>query len=175
MVHASDLHHLSITGRYAYALACVKQLCAAWDIDDPYIHYEIEAHWQATEIPLACHWFDKHPFPHKIEEFAAMLGPGRMSSDQMQAIYHALGETRMVICQSCYAAAGDTYSMESVLNVVGILARWGVSLPALDRFSHATWSGDFGSFGWGERFPPASFAVRGVAAEPDSVLSTGLF
>jgi hypothetical protein len=55
MVHARDLHHLSIRGRYAFGLACVEALCAAWAVDDPFVSDEIDAHWQAAEIRLACH------------------------------------------------------------------------------------------------------------------------
>jgi hypothetical protein len=158
MVHASDLRHLSITGRYAYALACIENLCAAWDIDEPFVLEEVNEHWQATEIPLACHWFDEHRFPHEIEDFANKLESAQLSSDQVQSLYHAFEEMRMVICRSCYAAAGDEYSMESVLNVAGILVRWSIGLPDLVRFKHATWSGDFRDTGWGERLPRASFA-----------------
>src|SRR5205807_10381016 len=106
---------LSIIGRYAYALACIERLCAEWAIDDPFIREEIDSHWQASEMPLACHWFDKHPFPRKIEAFVAKLQPDRMSTDQVQALYDAYDDMRMVICRSCYAAWGDAYSMESVL------------------------------------------------------------
>src|SRR4051794_18310628 len=121
MVHASDLQHLSITGRYAFALACVERLCAEWAVDDRFVLTEIDAHWQATEIPLACHWFDQHPFPRHAKDFAGKVGSTHLSEDQIQSLYHALDEARMVVCRSCYAAASDNDSMQSVLNVVGVL------------------------------------------------------
>jgi hypothetical protein len=141
MVHASDLRPLSITGRYAYALACIEQLCDAWDITDPFVWAEIDAHWQATEIKVACHWFDKHPVPRSPEEFRSRLRGETLSEDQVQALHHAFHEARMVCCGSCYAAPNEVQSMQSVLNVVGVLVRWGLKLPSLGRFHHATWSG----------------------------------
>jgi hypothetical protein len=161
MVQAGDLRHLSITGRYAFGLACVEALCEAWAVDDPFVRGEIDAQWGAAEIRLACHWFDAHPFPRDGEAFAARLRPGRLSADRAAALFAAFRETRMVICGSCYAAADDAGSMGSILAVAGVLARWGVGLPDLARFSHAIWSGEFGSHGYGERFPRESYRTRG--------------
>jgi hypothetical protein len=158
MVHASDLCHLSITGRYAFALACLEQLCAAWRVDDPFVLGEIDAHWQATEIPKVCRWFDTYPFPGRLEKFTAQLRPGGLSADQVQSLYHAFREARMVSCVSCYAANNDAGSMQALLNVVGVLLRWGIALPPLEHFRHATWSGDFQETGWGARLPRSSFA-----------------
>lgn len=161
MVHAGDLQHLSIRGRYAFGLACVEALCEAWAVDDPFVLDEIDAHWQAGEIRLACHWFEVHSFPRYAEDFVARLRPGRLSADRAQSLFHALDETRMVICGSCYAAASDSDSMKSVLNVAGVLARWGVEPPAMSRFSRATWSGEFRSHGYGELFPRESYHPGG--------------
>jgi hypothetical protein len=158
MVHAIDLRPLSLRGRYAFALACIEHLCAAWAVDDPLVTAEVEAHWGALDARMACHWFDQHPFARSPEVFAAAVPPGRLSADQVDALHHALGEARMVVCGSCYAAASDEGSMQSVLNVVGVLSRWGVTLPSLERFRHATWAGDFGTNGWGERLGRGAFA-----------------
>src|SRR5437763_741894 len=126
MVHASDLRPLSVRGRYAYALACVERLCEAWEIDDPFIRDEVEAHWNVLDARLGCHWFDAHPFPRDEAELrAAMRGPAP-PDDRLESLYHAFDEARQVFCGSCYAAASDGGSMRAALNVVGVLARWGV-------------------------------------------------
>ena len=157
VVHASDLRSLSVRGRYAYGLACVERLCGAWGIDDPFVRGEIDAHWGVLDIRLGCHWFDAHPFPQDESEMrAAMRAPG-LSSDQLESLHHAFEEARQVFSSSCYAAASDGGSMRAALNVVGILARWGVVPPPVGRFAHATWSGDFGTHGWGDRLGRASF------------------
>lgn len=175
MVQAGDLRHLSITGRYAFGLACVEALCAAWGVDDPFVLGEIDAHWGAAEIRLACHWFDAHPFPTGPEEFAARMRPGILLADRVADLFDVFHETRMVICGSCYAAANDDGSMSSVLAVVAVLARWGVELPALSRFAHATWSGEFWSQGYGQRFPRESYRVAGLrpVAEPGTTINRG--
>jgi hypothetical protein len=166
VVHASDLAHLSLRGRYAFALACVEALCSAWEVDDPYIQGEIDAHWQAAQVELVCHWFDAHPFPWPVANFAARLRAGGLTVDRVQSLHHALCDTRFVLGGSCYAAADDPGSMQAVLDVVGILARWGVALPRLEWFAHATWSGEFETSGWGERFGRASFLGHARQAEP---------
>jgi hypothetical protein len=166
MIHASDLGHLSLRGRYAYALACVEALSAAWGVDDPYILAEIDAHWQAAEVELVCHWLDDHELPWPLSNFAARVRPGGLTADRVQSLYHALSSTRSVFDGSCWAAADDPGSMQAVLNVVGILARWGVAPPPLERFAHATWAGDFGAAGWGERFGRESFLGHARQAEP---------
>jgi hypothetical protein len=147
MVHDSDLRRLSMRGRYAYALACVERLCSAWSVADPYVLGEVAAHWEALEAKWACHWFDGHPLPRDVEEFAAKLTAGGLTADRVQSLHHALHEARLVIARSCYAAASDTDSMQSVLNVVGILARWAVAPPLVAGFAHAGWSGEFGHGG----------------------------
>jgi hypothetical protein len=92
------------------------------------------------------------------------IRPGSLSPDRAPSLHHALDEARRVVCQSCYAAASDTDSMQSVLSVVGVLARWGVMLPRLDRFRHAAWSGEFG---WGELFGRDTFSEK--QGTPDAV------
>ncbi len=154
MVHDSDLRLLSMRGRYAYALACAERLCTEWAVADPYILGEVAAHWQALDAKWACLWFDKHLLPRNVEEFAALTA-GSLSVDRIQSLHHALYEVQMVIGRSCYAAASDTDSMQSVLNVVGILARWGVTPPSVAGFAHASWSGEFGH---GVRVTRESFA-----------------
>ena len=161
MFQASDLRHLSLTGRFAYALACIDALCAAWAVDDPFVLAEIDAHWGAAEMSLACHWFDKHPFPRDAEEFGARLRPDRLTADQSAALFDAFWSAQDVICGSCYAAMNDEGSMDSVLTVAGVLTRRGVELPALSCFSHATWSGEFWIHGGGERFPRESYRSGG--------------
>jgi hypothetical protein len=157
MVHASDLRSLSITGRYAYALACVERLCRAWNVDGAFVLAEIDAHWQLTEMKLGCHWLDKHPFPQCPGELEALLVGRQLTGDQVQALHHAFVEARYVYGGSCYCAANDDQSMRSVLNVVGVLVRWDIELPPFARFRHASWSGDFGSEGYGDPFNRASF------------------
>jgi hypothetical protein len=158
MIRASDLRPLSITGRYAYALTCVERLCAAWNIGDPYVRAEIDAHWQATEIKLACHWFDEHPFPRSPEQFRSRLSSvAERSDEQIQALHQAFYWARRVCLESCYCGLIDNQSLEPALRVARILARWGVELPLLERFRHATWSGKFYSEGWGERLSRSSF------------------
>jgi hypothetical protein len=155
MVHDSDLRRLSITGRYAYALACVERVCAAWGVDHPYIRAEVDAHWQALEAKFPCSWFEAHLLPRDVEEFAAELGLHELSDDQVQGLHHLLDEARAVILRSCWCAASDTWSMQSVLNVAGVLARWGIEPPPVAGFLHAVWSGEFSH---GKRFTRESFA-----------------
>jgi hypothetical protein len=142
-------------GRYAYALACVERMRDAWAVTDPFLCSEVEAHWQALEAKWPCNWFEEHPFPRDVEDFAALLRPHALSADQVQSLHHAIDETRRVILRSCWAAASDTWSMQSVLSVVGVLARWGIEMPAVDGFRHAYWSGEFSR---GPRFTRQSFS-----------------
>lgn len=155
MIQASDLRPLSMRGRYAYALACVESLCTAWSVTDPHILGVVADHWQALEVKWACHWFEEHSLARDVESFAGGGTAGLLSGDQVQSLHHALHEVRLVIGRSCYAAASDTDSMESVLNVVGILARWGVAPPSVTGFARASWSGEFGH---GARVTRESFA-----------------
>ena len=175
MVQASDLRHLSLIGRYAFALACVEAVCAAWAVDDPFVLGEIDAHWEAAEMRFACHWFDTHDFPLDTEEFATRLRPGQLSADQAESLFEAFHETQMVICGSCYSAMKDDGSISSVLRVAGVLTRSGVELPALSRFAHATWSGEFWRHGCGERFPRKSYRAGGQCqdAEPGAAADGG--
>jgi hypothetical protein len=175
MVQAGDLRHLSITGRYAFGLACVEALCVAWGVDDPFVLGEIDAHWGAAEVRLACHWFDAHDFPRDAVAFAARMRPDALPADRVADLFDAFHETRMVICGSCYAAADDDGSMASTLAVTSVLTRRGVALPALSRFAHATWSGEFWSHGYGRRFPRESYRVAGPHqdAEPRAAVDPG--
>jgi hypothetical protein len=153
MVQDSDLRLLSKNGRYAYALACIERLCGAWGVDDPFVQGEVAAHWRALEAKWPCEWLEEHLLPRDVAAFAARVG-GPLSADQVQSLHHALDEARAVIGRSCYAAVSDTWSMQSVLNVVGILARWGIEPPPVAGFRHANWSG---AFDHGQRFTRASF------------------
>ncbi len=159
MAHASTFRELSIRGRYAFALVCVQRLCDSFGLGDGFVRQEIEAHWDMLAERYGCHWFDSHPYPEQYEDFVSHAGPGRIDDDQMQSLFHALSATRWVICGSCYAALSDIGSMCSLLEVVGVLCRWGVPLPDLDRFRFATWSGDFGTGGGGERVTRADFGM----------------
>ena len=154
MVHDSDLRALSKNGRFAYALACVERLCDAWGIPEGEACAEVTAQWLAMEAEWPCLWLDGHRLPREVAEFAAELGDTSLSADQVQSLHHALCEARAVIGRSCYAAVSDIYSMQSVLNVVGILARWGVEPPLVSAFRHANWAGEFGH---GQRFTRESF------------------
>jgi hypothetical protein len=153
-VHDSDLRQLSKNGRYAYALACVERLCDAWGVADPLVRGAVAAQWRAMEAQWPCLWLEEYPLPRDVPEFAASVGADTLSADQVQSLHHALDEARAVIGRSCYAAVSDTWSMQSVLNVVGILARWGVEPPSLAGFRHAGWSA---TFDHGRRFTRESF------------------
>ncbi len=153
-MHDSDLRPLSKNGRYAYALACVERLCDAWGLADPFVRGTVAAQWQAMEAEWPCLWLNEHRLPLEVADFAAKLSFGAFSPDQVQSLHHALRERQDVIGRSCYAAVSDTASMQSVLNVVGILARCGVEPPAVGGFLHASWSG---AFGHGKRFTRESY------------------
>jgi hypothetical protein len=154
MVHDSDLRTLSKNGRFAYALACVERLCDAWGVFEGKVRAGVAAQWLAMEAKWPCLWLEGHRLPREVADFAAGLGGASLSADQVQSLHHALWEAQAVIGRSCYEAVSDVYSMQSVLNVVGILARWGVEPPPVSAFRHANWTGEFGH---GGRFTRESF------------------
>lgn len=155
-LHASSFRHLSIIGRYAYALACVTSLCKSWRLDTDAILSSLREHWSVIDMRSStCRWFDNHP----LGEFYAFCETYSLDpkSDRVQSFHHGFDEARMVICGSCYCAPRDGASMMSLLNVVGIMNRWQHGLPPLDRFAHAVWEPPFHENGFGMDVTSASF------------------
>ncbi len=156
---ALSLEPLNIVERYAFALACIERLCQSWAVTSPYLTRLIEAHWTLTTQRVLADsrneydWFDetREFAPDTPDELADRLGPGVLSVIQAQALHHAVDELRGLASEDMYASPQSYLSMGHTLNVIGILLRWGVEPPSLERFRKEGYPP--GEFGYGTRRP----------------------
>jgi hypothetical protein len=155
-MHAHDLEPLNVRGRYAFALTCIERLCNHWGATDPFISELIDVHWTLVAASLLSDgrkghdWFEETSAYDKRTpaELAACLNKARLSAEQIQALHHAVYELRMLAGDDMYCEPESFRSLIHVLNVVGILLRWGVELPALGPFRKAGYPpGKFGYYG----------------------------
>jgi len=174
-----DFERLNIIGRYAYALTCVEQLCRAWGVIDPFVWELIDVHWTLTGKQLLSDgrrhydWFAETR-THALrtpDDLAACLESQSLSGDQVQTLHHAVEELRLLGGSGMFCMPESYTSMSHLLNVVGMLVRWGVPLPSLEPFKKADYPP--GEFGYGSiRFSRADFLGTASGA-PHQVIRAG--
>jgi hypothetical protein len=173
MVHASDFEPISIRGRFAFALTCLEVIGEQWRIEAAYFHDLIGLLWEFTSRDLLVKWFDevreltgprRRDFPERLRVAAPHL-----SSDQVHAVQHAVNELVSLGGIDMYVEPQVWNTIGPTLNVAGILLRWGLPLPRLERFARSRW-GERRAFGDNH---PREFFGESEPAEPGAAAAGG--
>jgi hypothetical protein len=149
MIAASAFDPIGIRGRYAFGVACLAQVCAAWHWSTPpldqltttlwaYTSAEHPATWEAATTPIrSC----------EPARFAQLLELADGDSERIQVLHHLVNEICDIGSADLYATVHSWRSLLHTMNVVGILVRLGMPLPSLAPFQVCRFQ-DRG--GWGE-------------------------